>query len=562
MLKRTEPPRLSPFLPLSSLQRDGSGLLGVLGAEFLSRVHHVDERGLGLLPFSGLQTTVGVDPELIWTEVLKHLTDATLDLLLTRDTRRVDIIYTRTNVARIGLIHEDLEQLGIALAVLDGQDISVKRGDRVEEVLELGVTEMGVDLGGVANASGGKAESTDGPFEVVITRLSSTERKTFTKGRLIDLDDVDASSFQVNNLVTKSKRQLLSLDRLVDIVTRERPPETGDGTREHALHGLLGDRGSVFRFLDGHRARARDISDDDRGTHATRAVALNPGVGGEDIASQSLAEVLDHIVTLRFSVDKYIEVELLLDLNDVLDLLLDEFLVLLGRDLALGELVSLDTDLGCLREGADGSSGEEREIELFLLLGDTIRELALTVAHLLSDGRLSLTDFGVICSLRRRTALHRPGVSLHLVANGSRPVSHSFGNDGQFDSFFGSKAEPIPHLGVEVLLAVKSVRGVQEGAGACYDDTVFAELLNCELDNLDGLLEVGLPDVAAVHHTGGQSLVRAKSADNSIQLLRVADKVDVDGVKVLEVGENVNVVNNVTEIGGQNKARSLVTQGT
>ena len=48
-----------------------------------------------------------------------------------------------------------------------------------------------------------------------------------------------------------------------------------------------------------------------------------------------------------------------MDLDDLVDLLLDELLVFLGSDLALGELVALDTDLLGLGEGADGGGGED-----------------------------------------------------------------------------------------------------------------------------------------------------------------------------------------------------------
>jgi hypothetical protein len=135
----------------------------VLLAVELGGVDHVDKRGLGLLPLAGLETTVGVDPELLGLEVGQHLRDAVLDLLLRRNTRGVDVVDTRTNVAGVGLVLEDLEELGVALAVLDGENISVESGDGVEEVLELGVAEVGVDLGRVLDTSARKLERVDSP---------------------------------------------------------------------------------------------------------------------------------------------------------------------------------------------------------------------------------------------------------------------------------------------------------------------------------------------------------------------------------------------------------------
>ena len=246
--------------------------LSVLVAVGNGGVDHVGQGLLGLLPLAGLETTVRVDPELLRLEVLEHLLDAVLDLLLAGNSRRVDVVDTGANVSGVVLVNEDLEELGIRLAVLDGEDISIKGGNGVEEVLELRVAEVTVDLSGVLDTSGGELEAVDGPVEVVLTLLAGTERETLTKSGLVNLDDVDASSLEVNNLVAQSKSKLLSLDRLVNIVTRERPSKASDWTSKHTLHGLLGDAGGVLALLDGHGGRTRDVTDDNRGTDTARAV--------------------------------------------------------------------------------------------------------------------------------------------------------------------------------------------------------------------------------------------------------------------------------------------------
>lgn len=185
---------------------------------------------------------------------------------------------TYSNVAGVGLVNEDLEELGIGLGVLDGQDIGIQGGNGVEEVLELGVAEVGMDLSGVLNASGGQLEAIDSPLQVGVTLLAGAEGQTLTESGLIDLDDEDTVLLKINNLIAESEGELLSLDRLVNVITRERPPEASDGPSEHALHGLLGDRGSVLALLDGHRGRTGNVTHDDRGTHATGTVRLDPSV--------------------------------------------------------------------------------------------------------------------------------------------------------------------------------------------------------------------------------------------------------------------------------------------
>ena len=70
-----------------------------------------------------------VDPELIRAKELKHLLDALLELLLGGHTGAVDVVDTGTNVTGVGLINEDLEELGIRLGVLDGENIGIQGGD-------------------------------------------------------------------------------------------------------------------------------------------------------------------------------------------------------------------------------------------------------------------------------------------------------------------------------------------------------------------------------------------------------------------------------------------------
>lgn len=65
----------------------------------------------------------------------------------------MNVIDTRSNVPGICLVDEYLEQLSVALAVLNTEHISVQRCDSMEEVLEFRVTKVGVDLSGVRNAA-------------------------------------------------------------------------------------------------------------------------------------------------------------------------------------------------------------------------------------------------------------------------------------------------------------------------------------------------------------------------------------------------------------------------
>ena len=281
-------------------------------------------------------------------------------------------------------------------------------------------------------------------------------------------------------------------------------------------------------------------------------------MGGEDVTIKTLTEVLDHVVTLRLTVNVDVKVQLILDLDDVLDLLLNELLVLLGSDLVLDQLVTLQTDLLGLGEGTDGGGREDGKAEVLLLLCVTGVEGRLAVVHLLGDLGLSVLDLLIVGTGRRSASLHGLGVGLELLTNGGRAFGDSLGNDGDLDGLLGCEREPVLDLLGEGLLTGESVRSVEEGAGGSDDDSVLAELLDSGLNDLNGLLEVGLPDVATVNDTSRQDLLGAEVLNDLLELLRVTDEVDVESVEVLEGGVNdVEVVDDVTEVGGKDDLGAL-----
>jgi hypothetical protein len=284
-------------------------------------------------------------------------------------------------------------------------------------------------------------------------------------------------------------------------------------------------------------------------------------VGGENVTGKTLTEVLNHVVTLGLAMNQNVKAELLLDLDNFGNLLLNELLVLLSSDLALGELVSLDTDLLGLRERSDCGGREKRKLDGLGLLGDTDREGRLAVVLLRGDGSLALLDLRVVGTLGRGTSLHRLGVGLELLTDSSGALGDSLGDDNHFAGLLDSKAEPVLNFRVEVLLAGKSVGNVEKRAGGRDNHTVLAKLLNSKLNLLNGGLEVGLPDVTAVNNTSREDLLGTKSADNRVELLRVADKINVNTVKVVESREDIDVMDNVTEVGSEDQTRSLRTKG-
>ena len=139
-------------------------------------VDEVHERRLGLGPATGLETTVGVDEQEARGEDVEHLGDAVLDLLLGGDTRRVDIVDTGADLVGVTVVPEGGEELHVALRCFNGDNVSVETLDRGEDVIEVGIAEVGVSLGSVADTSSRKLESVNGPTKVVIP-VNTAERQ-------------------------------------------------------------------------------------------------------------------------------------------------------------------------------------------------------------------------------------------------------------------------------------------------------------------------------------------------------------------------------------------------
>lgn len=283
-------------------------------------------------------------------------------------------------------------------------------------------------------------------------------------------------------------------------------------------------------------------------------------MGGEDVAIEALTEVLNHVVTLGLTVDVDIKVKLILNLDGEVDLLLDEVIVLLLGDLTLGELVALDTNLAGLGERTDSGGGEKRKAEMLLLLSVTGVEAGLAVVLLRGDRGLALLNLRVIGAGRVGTSLDGGSIGLELGLHG-RGRSDSLSEDGNFLDLLGSEREPLIDISRELLLAGEGVGSVEEGAGGGNDHTVLTKSLDGNLENAKRLGEVVLPNVSAIYNTGGEDLVGAELLDDRLELLGVADKVDMDALNTSESRDDVEVVNDVTEVGGDSDGRDSAASG-
>ena len=414
----------------------------------------------------------------------------------------MDIPHARADTEVVARLVQGGEHLHAVAGSLDGGDIRVEVADRTDELVELGVAHVGVDLSLRSHAGGSQAEGAHGPLQVR-RLLSLAQRQQLADGWLVDLNNLRTSGDEVVDLVAQRQGNLVGglAQRLV--VADEGPREHRHRTGEHALDRLVGQLLGLLEPGDSHRLRTTDVAEQDWRTDAAGTVGLHPRVLGGVVALQLLGEVLHHVVALRLTVDEDVQVQLLLALDDVRDLVAHRLGVLLLSDLALAQLRARLADLGGLREGADRGGRQRREVQLLLLGLATLLDVT-SVAVLLGDLGGALADLVVVGQLGGRAGLHGlAGLGQRLLVGLGALAAQDAGEQGDLADLLLAECQPAAQLVAQGGLAGQGVRHVQQGRGGGDGDRAA---LGQRLQGLQGSVQVGAPDVAAVDDAGDQQL--------------------------------------------------------
>src|SRR2546422_2280303 len=96
-----------------------------------------------------------------------------------------------------------------------------------------------MDLGFIAYARRCQAKRLHSPVEI-FTPVFAAERKAFTDGGLVDLDDLDSRFFQVLDLVADGQCDLPASERSRLIIADKRPlQQDRKSTRLNSSHGYI-----------------------------------------------------------------------------------------------------------------------------------------------------------------------------------------------------------------------------------------------------------------------------------------------------------------------------------
>jgi hypothetical protein len=199
---------------------------------------------------------------------------------------------------------------------------------------------------------------------------------------------------------------------------------------------------------------------------------------------------------------------------------------------------------------------------VLLLLSVTNIETGFTVMHFRGNLTLAFLNLGVVGTLRLGARLHSNSVRVKLGLDRGRPFSNGLSKDYNITAFLDSEREPLVHFFRKFLLAGKGMWDMEEGAGGGDNDTLLAESLNGTLQQLYCLLEVVLPDITTVNNAHRQDLLGTKLLDDWLKLFWVAHKVDVKAINVGESRQNIEVVNDVSEVGSDSDLRRGISEGS
>src|ERR1700722_3873909 len=146
------------------------------------------------------------------------------------------------------------------------------------------------------------------------------------------------------------------------IVADKAPLKNGDRPGEHSFHWPLGLRLRKGGPAYGHGLRPFHVTEKDGRLDATRAVALDPTVFGENETAQLLPEILDHVGALKFAMNENIETNLILPTNDPCRFLFQKCFVVGFGDFALAVVSPRCPHLFRLRKRANGGRRQIRKL--------------------------------------------------------------------------------------------------------------------------------------------------------------------------------------------------------
>ena len=406
---------------------------------------------------------------------------------------------------------------------------------------------MGVNLRVVGHTTGREAEGARGPCQIIAPGFAA-QRQAFADGGFINLDDANASGFQVADFIAYGKRDLFGGGGARLVVTHEGPLQDGDGAGEHGFHRLL--RQALGVAAPGHRhgLRARYVAEDDGRLDAARAIRLHPAVAGKAESGQLLAEVFDHVVALGFAVHEHVDAQFFLFGDGVGDFFLHHRLIFGGGERAALEGCARGADFGGLREGTNRRRRQRRQGKTLALRRLTRREGRMALVGVGRQSGQPLRYGGVVDALAV-AARFDGGARGGQRAIGGGVTGQRLFEHAQLAEFFHRKGHPAAQFFVQTGFPGKAEGHMQQRARG-RQPQVFAAPLKQRAQRLQRGIQIAAPDVATINDAQREHLVRGQPVVHRGNFRACADAVDVQTLHRQAAG-HAEVLLQGRKIGGQ-----------
>ena len=196
-------------------------------------------------------------------------------------------------------------------------------------------------------------------------------------------------------------------------------------------------------------------------------------------------------------------------------------------DLSRLELTTCLTNLGRLREGADGGGGKRRQLEAGPLALRPHRIGALACRCRLRGALGQCCLHGRVVDTRRTTTrLDRLPVGCQLVPHGITAFIDGPGQHTQLIQLLARKGQPRLQLGIQPVLAGQIHRYMQQRARRRQPQPP-PQPRRHRLQPVQHRLQISLPDIATINDPQRQHLVRRQQVQQGLHVLAATDGVQM-----------------------------------
>ena len=134
-------------------------------------LNHIAEREQSFGPCPGFKAAIGIHPELFRRDESQSLFEVFQHFFEAWNAGAVDVVDAGADGTRIFEVHKGLQQLHVASAGFNADDVGVHLRDPFQDGVKLAVAHMRVDLRRIPDSGNSQAKGVDGPAQIFFRLL-------------------------------------------------------------------------------------------------------------------------------------------------------------------------------------------------------------------------------------------------------------------------------------------------------------------------------------------------------------------------------------------------------